>query len=154
MTLALPGPIPLAVLDVNGAKLKTLYLPPCGPGSRLLEWEKDSEIRKIPRVGERERILGYLPILTLAWPIYDDRAGHGAALGTADGQRPTVEQLLQLVSAKSGSLKVGAGVGGGGFVVGVIKASGIKLVGSGFAGDLKLVLRARDYRADMTLGAF
>jgi hypothetical protein len=152
--MALPGPIPLAVLDSSGNKVKTLYLPACGSGMRLLEWEKDSEIRKIPRVGERERINGYLPILTLKWPIYDERPGRGYVIGTANGQRPTAEQLFQIVSAASGSLKVGQGIGGTGFVVGVIKVSGTKLVLGGFAGDLQLVLRGRDYRSEMTLGAF
>lgn len=154
MSLFQPGPIPLAVLDANGNKTKTLFLPPCGAGMRLLEFEKDAETRKIPRVGERERIFGYLPILTLKWGVYDDRAGNRYAIGTANGQRPSAEQLLQLLSVPSGTLKVGLGIGGAGFVVGVIKVSGAKLTGNGFAGELQLVMRGRDYRSEMTLGAF
>lgn len=154
MTLFLPGAIPLALLDAGGAKIKTLYLPAPDRGVPAVEWEKDCYTQKIPGVGERERLLGYLPILTLSWKIYDDLARAGVTIGTAAGNRPSAEQLLQILSAKSGTLKIGAGPGAGGFVVGSVKTSAVNLAGPGFASGLTLTIRGRDLRPDMTLGSF
>lgn len=149
-----PGPIRLATLDAGGTKTKTLWLPAPAKGSPSLEWERKATTWSLVDGSERQRLLGFLPILTVRWQIYDDTAGNGYTIGTADGNRPSLDQLLVLLSAGSNALKVSPGRSAGGLVVGALSVKPVVLAGAGFAQGLEVVFRGRDIRSDMTLGTF
>lgn len=149
-----PGPIRLATLDAGGNKTKTLWLPTPAKGSPALEWERKSTVWTLVDGSERQRLLGFLPVLTVRWQIYDDTAGNGYTIGTADGNRPSLDQLLVLLSAASGGLKVSPGRTAGGLVVGALSVKPVVLAGAGFAQGLEVTFRGRDVRPDMTLGAW
>lgn len=155
MQIFQPGPVRIATLDGVGAKIKTLYLP--APDVKLpgLRWDRKLGGKwELINGSERERQLGFIPVLRLAWGTYDDRAGQGYTIGNANGQRPSAEQFLQLLSAASGTLKVSPGLTAGGFVVGSIDVSEVYLVGSTFVGGLTVTLRGRDIQSEQVLGSF
>lgn len=154
MTLATPGAIRLAVLNgVGGAKLKTLWLPTPSKGTPEIEWVTKAVEKDILGGSERTRILGYIPTLTVNWKPYDERSGMGYTIGTSDGQRPRLEDLLKILSVASGTLKVSAGKTGGGFVVGRVKVGKVQLVGHGL-GSVSVTFRGRDIVPEMRLEAF
>lgn len=176
MTLLTPGPIRLAVLAgvESVTKTKTLYLPAPAAKSVELEWIEKQVEQELVDGSERTRVLGYLPVLKCKWTPYDDKTkgtmvgnpaniSAGATIGNADGQRPTLEQLLVILSSAPGTLKVslGDGVGNGtntkttplGFVVGRVTVGGSALRGLDM-GDLTVTFRGRTVSADRSLGAF
>jgi hypothetical protein len=143
------------VLNADGTKAKTLYLPPPDRKNPKLEWETKGTKQELLDGSERMRVLGYLPVLTLKWSAYDDRPGQGYTLGTADGQRPTLEQLLQVLSGTPGTLRVSAGPApAGGFTCGEIKVGGAVLLAPGIGGDLQIVFRGRQVLSSRYLEAF
>lgn len=155
-TLITPGPVRLAVLNgVGGAKLKTLYLPTPDKNYPELEWAEKKVDADLVDGSERTRILGYLPVLKLRWTPYEDRAVFGFTLGTSDGNRPTVDQLLDILSSDPGTLKVSLGGGASpfGFVVGRVNIDKIPYKGGQFV-SLTLTLRGRDVVSSRVLGAF
>lgn len=155
-SLITPGPIRLAVLNgVNGSKLKTLYLPQPDRKSPEFEWITKAKDAELVDGSERTRILGYLPSLKIKWSPYDDRAAFGYTIGTNDGQRPSLEQLLTILSATPGTLKVSLGNGASplGFVVGRVDVDKMPFRSSGFV-DLSVTFRGRDIYTERTLGAF
>lgn len=154
--LITPGPIQLAVLNgVGGAKLKTLVLPVPDRKNPELEWVEKKVDKDLVDGSERSRILGYIPSVKIKWSPYDDRTGQGLTIGTADGNRPTLEQLLTILSATPGTLKVGLGSTGtpNGFIVNRVTIDKIVYRGRDFA-DLAVTFRGRDVYATRTLGAF
>ncbi len=154
--LITPGPIRLAVLNsIGGTKLKTLYLPQPDRKFPELEWVAKETNQDLVDGGERTRRLGYIPVLKVRWTPYDDRAVFGYTIGTSDGQRPTLEQLLPILSMASGFLKVSLGNGTTpyGFVVGRVDVDKMPFRNTGFT-DLSVTFRGRDIVADRTLGAF
>lgn len=155
MTLSLPGPIRLAVLSgIGGTKVRTLWLPAPDKKQPELSWDKKAITQELVDGSERERKLGYIPILRVAWRPYDDRPGEGYTIGTADGQRPAAEDLLKLLSYPSGWLKVSAGPAPAyGFVVGRVEVGKVPLIGRGFY-DLEVTFRGRDVQADQSLVVF
>lgn len=155
MTLSLPGPIRLAVLSgIGGAKVRTLWLPAPAKQNPVLSWEKKAIAQDLVDGSERERKLGYIPILKASWHPYDERAGQGYTIGTADGQRPPLEELLKILSYPSGWLKVSAGPGAAyGFVVGRVETGKVSLLGPGYM-DLEVTFRGRDIMSDQSLAVF
>lgn len=154
--LITPGPIRLAVLNgIAGTKLKTLYLPQPDRKFPELEWVAKKNDQDLIDGSERTRILGYLPVLKVKWSPYDDRAVFGYTVGTSDGQRPSLEQLLSILGTGSGLLKVSLGNTGTplGFVVGIVEVDRIPFRSTGFC-DLSVTFRGRDIQSDRTLGAF
>jgi hypothetical protein len=154
--LITPGPIRLAILSsIGGSKVKTLWLPQPAKGYPELSWDAKKTDQDLVDGSERSRILGYIPVLSVRWSPYDDRANAGYTLGTLDGQRPTLEQLLPILCNASGFLKVSLGNMGTplGFVVGRCDVDKLPLKGNGFI-DLTVTFRGRDIVADRTLGAF
>lgn len=161
MTLLTPGPIRLAVLAgvESSTKTKTLYLPSPAAKSLELEWEAKQIEQELVDGSERTRVLGFIPVLKCKWTPYDDkttgRTGQGAVIGNLDGQRPTLEQLLVILSAAPGTLKVSTGNGASplGFVVGRVSVGGSALRGLDM-GELSVTFRGRTASADRSLGAF
>jgi len=165
--LITPGPIRLAVLNtIGGTKLKTLWLPQPDRKSPELEWVPKETNMDLVDGSERTRRLGFIPVLRVKWSPYDDRAFGGYTVGTADGNRPTLEQLLPILSMASGFLKISLGngstpyvfqgIGGAtpyGFVVGRVDVDKMPYRSSTFV-DLSVTFRGRDIVADRTLGAF
>lgn len=150
-----PGPIRLAVLNADGSKAKTLYLPPPDKKNPKIEWEVKGTKQELLDGSPRMRIQGYLPVLTVKWSAYDDREGQGYALGTDNGQRPTLEQLLRILSGPPGTLRVSAGPApAGGFTCGEIQVGGAVLLGAGIGGDLQIVFRGRQVLSGRYLEAF
>ncbi len=154
--LITPGPIQLAVLNgVGGSKLKTLILPVPDRKNPEVEWITKKIDQDLVDGSERTRILGYIPSLKVKWSPYDDRTGQGLTIGTADGNRPSLEQLLTILSATPGTLKVSLGTTGTplGFIVGRADIDKIPYHGRDFA-DLTVTFRGRDVYSTRTLGAF
>lgn len=148
------GVIRLAVLSsVNGPKAKTLYLPPPAKDGLSLEWERKSTTKELVNGAERTRVLGYLPVLTCKWSLYDDRLGQGYTIGVADGQRPDLESLLAVLSNPTGLLKVSPGLAAGGFVVDSVAVHAIGKKGTYYTG-IQVVFRGRDPLTTMSLGVF
>ena len=147
------GVIRLALLNSDGTKIKTLILPPPAPDGLSLEFIKKATTKDLVDGGDRTRVRGYLPVLTCKWPAYDDRTGQGVAIGTADGQRPTLEDLLWYLSQPTGKIKVSSGPTGGGFVVDAIDVHPLGKKGPFYTG-LQVVFRGRNPLSTMTLGAF
>jgi hypothetical protein len=154
--LITPGPIRLAVLNsIGGTKLKTLWLPIPDRKSPELEWVPKETNMDLVDGSERTRRLGFIPVLRVKWSPYDDRAVFGRTIGIAEGNKPSLEQLLPILSMAPGFLKVSLGDGATpyGFVVGRVDVDKMAYRSSTFT-DLSVTFRGRDIVADRTLGAF
>lgn len=113
MDLLQVGKIRLGVLDINGALTKTLILPAPGKDGIELDWEEVATTVSLVDGGRRTRRIGYLPVLLVRWPVYDDEARPGVTIGTGDGQRPSLPDLLGILSATTGRLKISPGMSAG-----------------------------------------
>jgi len=156
-TIITPGYIRLAVLNtLGGTKLKTLYLPQPDRGTPEFSWDVKKSDQDLIDGSERSRILGSIPVMTVKWTPYNDLAEYGHAIGTADTNKPSVEQLLALIaSTASGFLKVSTGNGASpvGFVVGRVDIDKLSYKSNALV-SLSLTFRGRDIVTDNTLGAF
>jgi len=103
MTLQTNGGPVLQKYNSSGVLLATYYLP--FAETNELAFEKEGEVFKLvdSLVVRTEVLFGFLPKLTVKWPIYNDVIGN---IGTATGQTPAFLDLLQLLSLPSGQLKV------------------------------------------------
>lgn len=148
------GPIRLAVLDTDGAtKLKTLILPPPSVDGLELDWEDDSTTVKLATGGRRTRRIGFLPILTVRWKAYDDIPGGGVTIGTANGNRPGLEDLMVILSAGTRGLRVSPGMIAGGFTVDQVVTKQIGKKGTIYTG-LQVTFYGRDATATKALEVF
>jgi len=147
------GLIRLAVLNSDGTKLKTLILPAPSRDGLELEWDEDATTVKLVGGGRRTRRIGYVPVLTCKWKIYDDRAGNGQAIGTENGQCPSLEQLLALLSMPTKSLRVAPGLSAGGFTVDQAVAKSIGKESDFYTG-IQITFYGRDATPTMALEAF
>lgn len=143
------GPVRLALLNPDGSKQKTLILPAPEKGSPGLEWIKKASTKEVVDGGERTRLLGFLPQLTLSWSVYDDTQ----ATGTGNGQTPTLEALLVLLSQATGTLRVSPGLSAGGFTADQVDVKEIGKV-PGFYTGIKVTFRARLARPARDLEVF
>lgn len=144
----------LKVLDTDGTTvIKTLYLPAPDKGYPILEWDEKAFKNDLVTGAERTRRLGFIPVLTLKWKVYDDRANEGFTIGTADGNRPAYADLLTLLSGTPGLLRVSGGPSALGFDCDGIKVSPISTA-AGFATGLQVVFRGRAIRANRDLATF
>lgn len=151
------GPIKLAVLNPDGSKLKTLYLPPPDKGYPKLEFVKKAHKVELETGDERTRLLGYIPVMVIRWSAYDSNSGHGYTIGTADGNRPTAEDLLGILSAATDTLKIASGSytsTAGGFVADAIDVKEFGVAGVSTVTGLEVTFRGRDILATMGLGSF
>lgn len=148
------GPIRLALVDSGGTKLKTLYLPPPDKDGLDLEFIEKSSSAELIDGSERTRLLGFLPTLNVRWKYYNEQTGFGYAIGTNDGQRPSLEALLKILSGPTNTLRVAPGPAvDGGFTVDRVQVKGIGKVGNTYTG-LQVTFRARNVRSDRSLEAF
>lgn len=142
------GPIRLALLDA-GVKSKTLILPPPSRLGLDLDWEEDGTTVHLVEGGRRTRRIGYVPFLVAKWSVYDDTR----ATGIADGQTPSLEALLVLLSATTGQLRVSPGMTTGGFTVDQIVTKPIGKT-AGFYSGVEATFYGRDATATKALEVF
>jgi len=101
------------------------------------------------------RQLGWIPVIVMRWSAYDDRPGEGYTLGIADGQRPAITDLLNILSYAPGMFSVSPGPAAGGFVAQSWKESAIGVIGNaGYAKGLEVTFRGGAICANKTLGTF
>ena len=150
--LTLAGPPRLAVINSAGVVQKTLQLPPPRKGDGIgLEFIPKGVDRELEDFSESGFAAGYLPVLTLKWDVYDDRGGNGVTIGTADGNRPSLLQLLEILSVR-GLLRVSPGPAGtGSFRVESAKPSGIGLAGRNFGRGVSVTFRGKNPLPTMAL---
>lgn len=96
------GPIPFKLLYVTGTP--TLYLPSPGKNGITLEWVPKRTTVDLLDGSERTRLLGYIPVLTVKYPVWALDGGY--AVGSGNGQMPTLETLLGILSRPTGSISV------------------------------------------------
>jgi hypothetical protein len=99
-------PIQLQLLNTQGLPTVTLHLPMPMEGYPQTSWEADEIRKRIPGVGLRVRTRGFRPIVKVKWKYYDERPGR-RAIGTAEGQTPSFQQLLAILSLPGGSYRIG-----------------------------------------------
>ena len=157
-----PGTPRIALLNTDGTKAKTLYLPMPDRGMPTTEWVEKGQVEELVDGGEANRRLGYLPQLVLQWSIYVDQisaslplvGAWGHLIGSADGQMPSMQDLLDLLDNDPGTLKVSPGPTAGGFIVESCKIKPIKVNKLGQAEGVEITLRGGTIMAHKTLGAF
>ena len=151
MTLIQTGTCRLQVLDAQGVLVKTLVLPAPAKGEPTLKWEPKESTVELLDGSERTRRLGWLPSLTLSWRIYPADIVNP---GTADGQTPTAEQLLDFLgSMPPGRLRVRGGKAAGWLTGGKVATEAINPVGGTLVQGLRVTFRGRTVRSSMTLEA-
>lgn len=153
MSLMETGVIRLATLDGDGDKLLTYYLPAPSMDGLELEWEEQSSTVTLATGGRRTRRVGFVPTLTVRWKLYDERTGQGYSIGIGDGERPTLEQLLVILSQATNTLKVSPGPAAGGFVVDQVVVKPIGKKGPYYTG-LQAAFHGRVSTDTRTLGTF
>lgn len=147
------APVRLALLDATGVKLKTLYLPMPDLDGFDLSWDERGRTWDLDDGGELTRVKGFLPVLKVRWSAYDDRLGRGYTIGTGDGQRPTLEDLLWFLSQPSGRLRVSPGLASGGFTVNRARPKGIGYK-AGYYTGIEVTFRGRTALPSMGLEVF
>ena len=142
--LAFAGPPRLAVLNPDLTVLKTLQLPPPKKGDGIsLEWVPKGVDRELEDYSESGFSAGYLPVLTLKWDVYDDRTDRGITIGTADGNRPSLLQLLEIISVR-GMLRISPGPAGTGcFRVEKAVPGGIGLAAPRYGKGVSITFRGK-----------
>lgn len=153
MALIQATPVRLALLDANGSKLKTLFLPIPDWDGIHLDWEERGKTWDLDDGGEVSRIVGFLPVLRLRWSHYDERPGMGYPIGTGDGQRPTLEDLLWFLSQPSGRIRISPGLNAGAFTVNRTQHRGIGKRGLFYTG-LEVTFRGRHAQPTQQLEVF
>lgn len=152
--LVLAGAPRLAVLNAAGVVQKTLALPPPKKGDGLaLEFLEKGVNRELEDFSESGFTAGYIAKLTLKWEIYDETAHPGVTLGTADGNRPTLKDLLGLTSGQvRGLLRVSPGPSGtGGFRVERVTTGALGLAGASYGRGVALTFWGKDLLATEAL---
>lgn len=169
----LPGTPRLAICAWDGiggdpvASAVTLYLPMPDNGMPTVEWIEKGYKTDLVTGSESNRLLGYIPELTMRWSAFDDRPTEGFTIGQANGNRPAITDLLYLISRyvpgipNNGYLAVSPGPAAGGFIVMSTKRSPIGVVGQqGFAKGVQVTFRGGWVQTPppaglgMSLGAF
>lgn len=161
----LPGTPRLAVLNPDGSKAKSLWLPMPDKGLPKIEWEQRKVATDLFDGGKAIRRLGFLPKLTLHWAIYLDQiqasfqegvtvGAWGQVIGANDGQMPSMNDLLLILSAAPGSISVSPGPSAGGFIAQDwdIKAIGTNPLGQ--AEGVEIAFEGGTVMSTMVLEAF
>lgn len=150
-----PGVIRLALLTtVDGSKLKTLYLPPPARDGLSLEWLEQSSTMTLVSGSPRTRLLGFVPVLTVRWNVYDDRSGQGYTIGSADGNRPNLDSLMLLLSNPTGLIRVSPGPSAGGFTADSIQVKSFGVISPTFGSGLEVVFTGRTLVSTRSLEVF
>lgn len=152
-----PGMPRIALLDANGNKLKTLYLPPPPKNKGVtLEWVEKAFYTDLIDGSESCRRLGWIPQIVLKYQAYNDILPlYGIPIGGNDGNLADITSLMSLLDSAPGTLKASPGPSAGGFVVNRVNVSAMGVAGSqGTVTDLTLTLRGGSIYSAKTLGAF
>ena len=150
-----PGTPRIALCDPhNERKLLTQYLPICDPGYPKYDPSEVKILKTLIQGSNRNRRLGWVPQLTMRWEIYLDQiqasltegatvGAWGFVMGPLDGQMPTMADLLNLLSAPPGGLKVSPGPSAGGFIAEdwTVKAIGVNQLGLATGLEIEFVGR-------------
>jgi hypothetical protein len=132
--------------------VKTLLLPISREDGMDLDFVPKGETRELEDFSESTRKMGYLPVLRVAWDYYDERSDQLPTLGTGDGQRPSLADLLVIICAPSGRLRVQAGPGAGWFRVDRVTPKPIGVAPNGLPKGVELVFHGKDILPTMALG--
>lgn len=89
---------------------RTLYLPPPDKREEVVAWKKESTFQKLVDGSNRERVLGYIPVMTLRWKHFNDLNSRGLGLGQADGNMLTLPDLVEVLALAPGRLRVCPGL--------------------------------------------
>jgi hypothetical protein len=87
------------------------------------------------------------------WKAYDDLASPGITIGTANGNRPSLEDLLVILSAATRGLRVSPGASAGGFTTDQVVTKQIGKKGPVYTG-IQATFYGRDPLATKTLEVF
>ena len=147
----LPGTPRLKLLP---AGTTILWLPMPDAGSPTLEFIAKGMKVDLIDGSEAWRQLGWVPKLTMKWAAYDDRAGEGWVLGQANGNRPSMTDLLAVLSGGPGSFSVSPGPSAGGFAVQSWEVSPIGVAYGGIAKGVSITFTGGSILPSMALGAF
>ena len=97
--------------DATQATLqKTLYLPPCDKRGVTLSWRKKFIAQDLVDGSERQRVLGYIPVLNLRWKHFNDTDHRGLGFGQNDGNMLTLADLQEILALTPGRLRVSPGL--------------------------------------------
>lgn len=120
-----------------------------------LEWEEQSFNAKLITGGESNRRLGFLPILTLSWSVYDDKnALYGNSIGGLAGQQLDYNSLLSILDTTPGYLWVSPSMSGPGFIVNTAKINRTGIVAGNFATGVSITFKGGTIYPTKTLQAY
>lgn len=158
-----PGTPRIRLLNVAGTPV--LYLPMPNKGLPTMEWVEKGQIKELFDGSEANRRLGWIPQLTLRWSVYLDQiqasftegvtpGAWGLVIGTANGQMPSMADLLTILSGAPGSISISPGPSAGGFVAQSWKIKPIGVNPLGQADGVEIVFRGGAIQSSMALGGF
>jgi hypothetical protein len=150
------GIITIATLLGDGVtKGSTYYLPaPDNQTGIELEWDEKTTLVTLYDGSEKSRRLGYVPVLTLSWKIYDDvNAIYGKTIGSAATNQLSYAGLLSVLDSVPGFLKVSTD-GTNGFTCSSWKLGKVGVITGGFATGVSVTFRGSGIYSSKVLTAF
>ena len=108
-----PG-TPRIGLLAAGVRNATLWLPMPDAGLPQIQWIPKGSVKELVDGSEVWQQKGWIPQLTMTWSAYDDRSTEGWTLGTANGDRPAITDLMTILSGAPASFSVSPGPAAGG----------------------------------------
>ena len=152
MALFAPGSPRIKLLTVGGVPI--VYLPMPDEGYPTIEWVEKSFKTELIDGSESVRRLGWVPQITFHWSAYDDRSNEGRALGIANGNKPSITDLMSILDSTPGTISVSPGPSAGGLTAQSWTVNAIGVHPGGYAKGLEIVFRAGSIYTTKVLGAF
>jgi len=150
------GPCRIAIVNGSGVRTSTYYLPPPDKDTGIsLVWDKKAYNETLYDGSEVERLLGFVPELTLSWSIYDDKnAIWGNQIGSSNGNQLDFLSFMSILDTPSGYISVSPGMTAGGFVCSSWKVDQIGTLVGGLATGITVTFRGTGIYSTRTLGSF
>jgi len=148
-----PG-TPRIGLLAAGVRNATLWLPMPDAGLPQIQWIPKGSVKELVDGSEVWQQKGWIPQLTMTWSAYDDRSTEGWTLGTANGDRPAITDLMTILSGAPASFSVSPGPAAGGFVVQSWHEGPTGVEPGGFAKGLQVTFRGGAICTSKILGTF
>ena len=152
MSYFAPGTPRIRLLTIVGGPI--VYLPMPDAGYPTVEWDEKSFKTDLIDGSESLRRLGWIPVLTMRWAAYDDREDEGRPIGRANGNRPSIVDLMSILDSVPGTISVSPGPSAGGFIAQSWSMNGIGVHPGGFAKNVEVTFRGGAICATKVLGAF